>query len=885
MSSLFSGRDGPTGLLYSMSDLVVRADKAEDFEWRRSLERRVDLASLANDAGIMRAVASRSTPQSLAALVDAALSSNAHRSAAELAVYGRGLDRLPDPRHDDLLAAKTAFLADETSKAAALRFSAACLAAAGERVAAAKDVADAEWTICAATQRECDLILAAHPHLTLDVFVTDDPASLRRQRVAVSVACSALEPSSSIEGKTALDDLISVCVDGARWLCWCGTSPADIARLSSSSRGALVDAQGRFAGAARLLGDDDSLDLVLRDQLTVSVSATRCLLGWCVPTQRFVVDSVIDESARVDSSASVSGSWLDAGSRIGARAVAVGLRGVATVDDDVEARRLPLVGGSAVVLSKRLDDDLGGRWWLGRNSLDVPLENARLFRRQGDDGLVSIREAIRDVDVDALARDAQRRRAERVRRMLAAGEAVPLALLRGAPRSECVPMLEDAAERGDLVVKARCLSQIAQLYHEDHHHGGQEESCYDFEEDVMALFAFRRALLDRAAPSCRIAAAYFAASKAAVRRAVARETVSKQRRQPAQGAFRATAPARIDLGGGWTDTPPLAYEVGGAVANVAVKIDGKRPVGCDARLRSDGIVFLESGDSTATVRSAADLEDRRDPNAACALLKCCVVVRDVLGLGIHLRTWSLLPQGSGLGTSSILAACALAAIDACLGVTEIDRAELVEAVARVEQELTTAGGYQDNVGGVYAGAKLSTSPPSLPLAIRVDPIECDATFVNSSLRLAYTGTCRLAKNLLDNVLKRWHARRPDVVDAATRLVHTATDAGDALRESDRHKLGATLDEYWRLKKVMAADDERVEPPNVSSLLAALRPHILGASLCGAGGGGFLAFVPADASNLPDFHSHDLRVYTPTLDTDGLCVDKLQHWPDCAPDPL
>jgi len=33
--------------------------------------------------------------------------------------------------------------------------------------------------------------------------------------------------------------------------------------------------------------------------------------------------------------------------------------------------------------------------------------------------------------------------------------------------------------------------------------------------------------------------------------------------------------ARIDLSGGWTDTPPIAYEHGGAVVNVAIQLNGK----------------------------------------------------------------------------------------------------------------------------------------------------------------------------------------------------------------------------------------------------------------------------------------------------------------------
>lgn len=33
--------------------------------------------------------------------------------------------------------------------------------------------------------------------------------------------------------------------------------------------------------------------------------------------------------------------------------------------------------------------------------------------------------------------------------------------------------------------------------------------------------------------------------------------------------------ARADLSGGWSDTPPITYEHGGAVTNVALLIDGQ----------------------------------------------------------------------------------------------------------------------------------------------------------------------------------------------------------------------------------------------------------------------------------------------------------------------
>ena len=49
-------------------------------------------------------------------------------------------------------------------------------------------------------------------------------------------------------------------------------------------------------------------------------------------------------------------------------------------------------------------------------------------------------------------------------------------------------------------------------------------------------------------------------------------------------------PARLDLSGGWTDTPPICYEMGGKVVDVALSLDGKKPIGCkvgDASCKPD----------------------------------------------------------------------------------------------------------------------------------------------------------------------------------------------------------------------------------------------------------------------------------------------------------
>ncbi len=50
----------------------------------------------------------------------------------------------------------------------------------------------------------------------------------------------------------------------------------------------------------------------------------------------------------------------------------------------------------------------------------------------------------------------------------------------------------------------------------------------------------------------------------------------KQCDPPAIGQMvTAMAPARVDLAGGWSDTPPIAYEFGGTVVTLALKLNNE----------------------------------------------------------------------------------------------------------------------------------------------------------------------------------------------------------------------------------------------------------------------------------------------------------------------
>jgi hypothetical protein len=119
----------------------------------------------------------------------------------------------------------------------------------------------------------------------------------------------------------------------------------------------------------------------------------------------------------------------------------------------------------------------------------------------------------------------------------------------------------------------------------------------------------------------------------------------------------------------------------------------------------------------------AHLADYADPLAPATLLKACLVALNwvcgasdwLLEGGVEIYAWSCLPQGSGLGTSSILMAAVLQSL-AMLLRRRYDTVALTHLVLLVEQLLTSGGGWQDQVGGILPGFKLSYSPgPRCPL--------------------------------------------------------------------------------------------------------------------------------------------------------------------------
>jgi len=294
--------------------------------------------------------------------------------------------------------------------------------------------------------------------------------------------------------------------------------------------------------------------------------------------------------------------------------------------------------------------------------------------------------------------------------------------------------------------------------------------------------------------------------------------------------FRASAPVRLDFAGGWTDVAPFATEERGVVVNAAIELRARAEV----ELGGDRYV-LQSEDlgKTAGLRGRGDSLD---------LLR--VALRRS-GLGYcAVRTRSDVPPGSGLGSSGAMGVALVAALDAARSASR-GRLELAEEAFRLEAvEAALPGGKQDQ----YAAALGGFNRMSFACGnVVVEPLEPESQFASElerSIVVCYTGTSRVSSNTISRVMSAYARQDPEVVDALRRIAEIAERMAEAVRSADLALVGRLLTMNWleqqRLDRGMRTDEmARLESAMESA-------GALGGKAAGAGAGGSMFFVVADA---------------------------------------
>ena len=215
-----------------------------------------------------------------------------------------------------------------------------------------------------------------------------------------------------------------------------------------------------------------------------------------------------------------------------------------------------------------------------------------------------------------------------------------------------------------------------------------------------------------------------------------------------------------------------------------------------------------------------------------------------MGGGVEISMLAAVPKGSGLGTSSILAATILGVLSDYAGL-KWDMLEISRRTLALEQMLTSGGGWQDQVGGVFPGVKLVQTVPGLEQSpvVRWLPQRFFQGQEKACMLLYYTGITRVAHDVLGEVVRGIFLNAKTQLETVHRIARVSRFCYDAIQCGDFAGFTEAVRRSWTLNQQL---DSGTNPPEVQQILDSAGNDLAAAKLLGAGGGGYLFMITNDA---------------------------------------
>ena len=295
----------------------------------------------------------------------------------------------------------------------------------------------------------------------------------------------------------------------------------------------------------------------------------------------------------------------------------------------------------------------------------------------------------------------------------------------------------------------------------------------------------------------------------------------------------AIAPTRVDLAGGTIDIWPLyLFHPGASTVNFGVTLHAR----CRIEPRADEQVILESRDRQVSFETRlSDIEELAREERLELIAKLVHFFKPETGF--HLIAESLAPAGAGLGGSSALAIACIGALNRLVGDRYPER-KFITIAANVETTvIRVPAGFQDYYGAFYGGANFIRFDAD---GIRREAIQVDAEELERRIVICYTGEPRLSginnwekfKSLIDG--------DPLIFESFENIRDSAQQMRSALATGDWARAGDVMRAAYPNRKRLAPN---ITTPHMERLVeTALRSGALAAKVCGAGGGGCLAFL-------------------------------------------
>jgi D-glycero-alpha-D-manno-heptose-7-phosphate kinase len=294
--------------------------------------------------------------------------------------------------------------------------------------------------------------------------------------------------------------------------------------------------------------------------------------------------------------------------------------------------------------------------------------------------------------------------------------------------------------------------------------------------------------------------------------------------------IRSSAPTRIDLAGGTLDLWPLhLFFDNPPTLNAAIDLYAT----VELTSRRDKAIVVESHDlgSKAKFGSLAALPEK---HPLVLLIKLVRFYQPKTGL--HLITNCQAPAGSGIGGSSALNIALNGALNRFTN-RRYTREQMIEIAKNIEtQVIDVPAGTQDYYSAMYGGVQ-SIQPGMVKTEPRHLPI--DLKDLNRRFVLCYTGQPHHSGINNWSVYKKTIDGNAKTLNSLSRIAEVTRGMEKQLAQGRLTRFEHWFNEEWKARKALAPGISTASMDRM--ILAAKKQGALAAKVCGAGGGGCVAF--------------------------------------------
>jgi len=262
---------------------------------------------------------------------------------------------------------------------------------------------------------------------------------------------------------------------------------------------------------------------------------------------------------------------------------------------------------------------------------------------------------------------------------------------------------------------------------------------------------------------------------------------------------------------------------------------------CRIETRDDGKFVIESKDRGARIE-AGSLEELRGDDELSLISKLIYHFLTLKSgsstglIGLHVTTDCMAPAGAGLAGSSALNIALCGALNKLVGEPYPTERLPFIAINVETQVLKVPAGYQDYFPAVYgrvSRVKLDVE------GVRREEVETDLDELESRVALCFTGAPRNSGINNWEMYKKHVDGDADIFQRFDRIRDTALKIDEALTRKAFDQIGAIFAEEWASRRELVPT---ITTPFIDELIEIAKRHgAEAAKVCGAGGGGCVAF--------------------------------------------